>query len=124
MKKIFFTMVVAIFAMASANGQEKKNGLDTIDIQMPRFCCESMTPIIEHCLAYEKGVEAFDVEEEGKYVSVIFNPKKTDMKKIEMALSEVGVETPDFKANPKAIEKLPSCCRATAKGEKASCTSH
>jgi copper chaperone CopZ len=120
MKKLILTLIVAVLSLTAAQAQQKSN-VETIDIQMPRFCCPSLTPIIEKCLAFERGVKEFSVNEEDKYVTVTFNTKKTNQEKIEKALAAIGVETPNCKANVKAVDKLPACCQAAAKGERDGC---
>ncbi|MDR0790414.1 MAG: hypothetical protein LBO06_06430 [Bacteroidales bacterium] len=120
MKKVILMLIAVLFSLTAAQAQEKSN-VETVDIQLPRFCCSSLTPIIEKCLAFERGVKDFSVKEEDKYVRVTFNSKKTSQEKIEKALGAIGVETPNCKANARAIEKLPACCQSAAKGEREGC---
>ncbi|MDR1725008.1 MAG: hypothetical protein LBR28_01250 [Bacteroidales bacterium] len=120
MKQIGLVVILAVLSIVTANAQ-KVSTTDTVDIQMPRFCCESLTPIVEKCLVFERGVKSVTVNSEDKYVTIIFNHKKTNQEKLEKALADIGVETPNCKANVKAIEKLPACCRAAAKGERDGC---
>jgi copper chaperone CopZ len=120
MKKIFLTAIAVTLSFASAYSQKVSTN-DTIDIQMPRYCCGSMNPTIEKCLVYEKGVKDFSINGEDRYVTIVFNSKKTNQQKLEEALAKVGVETPNCKANEKAIEKLPACCRSSARGESEGC---
>ena len=120
MKKVILTFIVAAFSLTVAQAQQNST-VEVVDINMPRFCCSSLTPIIEKCLAFERGVKEFSVNEKEKYVTVSFNAKKTNQEKIEKALAAIGVETSNCQANTKAIEKLPTCCKATAKGESEGC---
>ena len=120
MKKVILTFILASFSLIAAQAQ-KESTTEVVDINMPRFCCPSMTPIIEKCLAFERGVKEFSVNEKEKYVTVTFNAKRTSQEKIEKALAAIGVETSNCQANARAIEKLPACCKATAKGESEGC---
>ena len=73
-------------------------------------------------LAYEKGVESFQINPVTKSVIVTFKEKKTSQEKIEKALAKSGFETPNFEANKRMIEKLPTCCKNTAKGLESNCS--
>ncbi|MDR1846613.1 MAG: heavy-metal-associated domain-containing protein [Bacteroidales bacterium] len=120
MKRFFLTIILAALSVLSANAQKASTN-DTVDIQLPRYCCASLNPTIERCLAYEKGVKDFIINGEDKYVTVVFNSVKTNPQKIEEALAKAGVETPNCRANIKAIAKLPACCQGAAKGEREGC---
>lgn len=117
MKKMLIACVVALFATFGAAAQEK-----TVQISLPKYCCGESDPIIEKTLAYEKGVESFQVNGVTKSVLVTFNEKKTSQEKIEKALAKAGFETEHFAANKRAVEKLPGCCKNTAKGLAGGCS--
>ena len=111
MKKVLMFCLFAFIGAIGVMAQER-----TVQISLPKYCCGESDPIIEKTLAYEKGVESFQVNPITKSVLVTFKENKTTQEKIEKALAKAGFETPNFKANKRAIEKLPACCKNTAKG--------
>ncbi len=117
MKKALFVCLVALFGAMGAAAQEK-----TVQISLPKYCCAESDPIIEKTLAYERGVESFQVNGITKSVLVTFKENKTSVEKIEKALAAAGFETEHFPAKKRAIEKLPTCCKNTAKGLESNCS--
>ena len=125
MKKFFLLAMMAIFAFATANAQEQAVAEEqTVQISLPKYCCSESDALIEKTLAYEKGVESFQLNPITKSVLVTFKTKKTNQMKIEKALAKAGFETPNFKANERAVAKLPNCCKNTARGLESGCGHH
>ena len=125
MKKFFLVAMMAIFAFATANAQEQAVAEEqTVQISLPKYCCSESDALIEKTLAYEKGVESFQLNPITKSVLVTFKTKKTNQLKIEKALAKAGFETPNFKANERAVAKLPNCCKNTARGLESGCGHH
>lgn len=110
-------------ANAQNNAQGKKLPADakTTVISIPGYCCKGLNATIENTLAYEKGVVGWELNPEKKNVSVTYRSKKTNPERIEKALSENGVRTEHFAANPRAIKDLPKCCQPAARGGEADC---
>ena len=81
-----------------------------IEIQTSAVCdmCKSR---IEHDLAYAKGVKYVELDSETKVVKVEYNSSKTDPDKIRTAISEIGYDADDVKADQQAHDKLPACCQ-------------
>lgn len=117
MKKVLMFCLFALIGAIGVMAQER-----TVQISLPKYCCEESDPIIEKTLAYEKGVESFQINGVTKSVLVTYKENKTSQEKIEKALAKAGFETPNFKANKRAIEKLPTCCKNTAKGIESGCS--
>ncbi len=122
MKKVLLLAVMAIFAMTIGVAQEQSAPTEqTVQISLPKYCCSESDALIERTLAYEKGVESFQLNPITKSVLVTFKTKKTSQEKIEKALAKAGFETPNFKANERAVAKLPGCCKNTARGIESGC---
>ena len=120
MKKItvlFAVMMMTILLGAGnqAIAQEKKNSTEEVKIQTSAVCgmCKER---IEHDLAFEKGIKSVSLDNETKIVTVGYSPKKTNPDNIRLALSKIGYDADDVKADPVAYEQLPGCCK---KGSKA-----
>lgn len=123
-KTIFITAILLmVFSITFAQKQDKKSipNEATAVIQLDKFCCKSEVPIVEKTLAYERGVKSFEVSVENKNVTVVYKPKSTSVEKIAKALAKAGVQANNIEADARAIEKLPSCCKNTAKGLASGC---
>jgi hypothetical protein len=47
-------------------------------------------------------------------VTVIYNPKKTDVQSIKKSISEAGYDADEVTANEKGYSKLSDCCKKDA----------
>ena len=81
--------------------------------------CEMCKERIEKKLAFTKGVSDvnLDVESKDKVVTVIFNPKKTNVLKLKKAIAEVGYDADEVMAETAGYDKLPGCCKKGGKME-------
>lgn len=112
-KGIFAALTLAVFMLTSATGYaQDKDGKGEIKIQTSAVCgmCKDR---IEEGLAYEAGIKSADLDLSTKIVTVVFNPSKTDESKIKLAISNMGYDAGDMKANADAYAKLPACCKKT-----------
>ncbi len=57
------------------------------------------------------GVTSADWDKETKMIKVTFDPAKTDLHKIHMAIAKAGHDTDMHKASQEAYDKLPGCCK-------------
>jgi copper chaperone CopZ len=73
--------------------------------------CEMCKETIEKGLAFEKGVKRSVLDVDSKYVTVTYNPEKTDESKIRKAITKLGYDADDQLADPKAYSKLDACCK-------------
>jgi len=71
-------------------------------------CCKER---IEEVMQFTRGVTAVDLDIESSILTVTFKTKKTDTDKLRKAVSLIGYNADDVKANRKAHDKLPSCCQ-------------
>ncbi len=73
--------------------------------------CGSCKERIEEKLNYTGGVRFAELDVESKVLTVKYSTKKITLDEIKKILSELGYDADDVKANPKAVEKLPTCCK-------------
>ena len=66
---------------------------------------------IEKAASSVDGVKSADWDVETKMTEVTFNPDKTDIHKIHMAIAKAGHDTGMHKASNEVYEKLPGCCK-------------
>ena len=102
---LFFAAIPFSFGQ---NGNEAKVQIKTSAI------CKMCKATIEKYLAYEKGVKASDLDVPSKVVTVVYNPKKTDIQKIKQAINKSGYDADELPADAKAYNALEACCKKDA----------
>lgn len=58
------------------------------------------------------GVKMYELDEKKMTITVYYNSKKTDLTMIKKAISKLGYDADDVKADPKGYENLDGCCKA------------
>lgn len=66
---------------------------------------------IENAVSDLNGVEKANWDKETKMLEVTYNTEKTDIKKIQKAISEVGHDTELYSAKDEVYVELPACCK-------------
>ena len=117
MKRILTAMLLclAFIGMSSTVSAQKKNqNIESIEIKVSGQCgmCKER---IEKEMAYTKGVKTFKMDLRTKTLALTYDKRKTTPEKIKTAISKLGHDADDVKANEKAYDKLPNCCKATHK---------
>ncbi|TGD59789.1 heavy-metal-associated domain-containing protein [Flavobacterium humi] len=59
-----------------------------------------------------KGVRMYELDDAKMTFTIYFNPKKTNLQEIRIAISKLGYDADEVKADPKAYESLDGCCKA------------
>jgi len=98
---LILTMTISSFVNAQT---------DTLVVKTTVLCDECKERI-EHDLSFAKGVKSNVVNLDTKEVTVVYNPEKTDPQKIRVAITKIGYGADSLKADQKAFNKLPLCCR-------------
>ncbi|MDZ7896557.1 MAG: heavy metal-associated domain-containing protein [Arcicella sp.] len=103
---LFALLFVSMLAFAD------KPKSETVKIKTSAIC-EECKERIEKKLAFTKGVTDVnvDLDSKDKLVTVMFNPKKTNLAKLKKAITEVGYDADDMVAIPASYDKLPGCCK-------------
>ena len=104
MKNLFLLFLFTVFA-SLVHAQT-----DTLVVKTSVLCDECKERI-EHDLSFAKGVKSNVVNLETKEVTVVYNSAKTDPQKIREAITKIGYSADSLKADQKAFNKLPLCCR-------------
>ncbi len=84
---------------------------DTVRIHTSSLC-DMCKKTIERDLSFEKGVKTINLDIDSKLVTVVYLPSKTNPEKIRVALTKIGYDADSLKADAKAFDKLPDCCKA------------
>lgn len=108
MKKVIFTLCVAVLMGSTALAQEKKT--EKVEIHTSAIC-EMCKETIEYELTFTKGIKFVELDVDSKIVTVEYNPKKVSIEDIRNGISGVGYNADSVKRDPKAYANLPFCCR-------------
>jgi cation transport ATPase len=57
------------------------------------------------------GVKMYSLDDKTMEFTVYYNVKKTDLEKIKVAISKLGYDADDVKAELSSFEKLDNCCK-------------
>lgn len=103
---------LAIFSLAvlfSLPAFAQNQNIDTATVKVDGVCgmCKER---IENA-AYIKGVKKATWDKETKMLTVIYQPKKVTILKIEESVAEAGHDTQDVKATDKAYAQIHNCCK-------------
>lgn len=118
MKTILKTFVIAFTAILFSNNaaaQEKKT-VQTATIKTTIHCdhckaCETCGQLFNQKLLKEPGVQMVILDETAMTIKVTYNSKKTDLAKVKAAISKLGYNADDVKADPAGYENLDGCCK-------------
>lgn len=103
-----YILILSVFFM----GMLTMNAQKTKEIQIKTSAqCEMCKDRIEKALSYENGVVSSNLDLKTKIVTVVYNPKKISPDRLRLAISKVGYQADDLKADPFAYEALPACCK-------------
>ncbi len=58
-----------------------------------------------------KGVKMYELDDEKMTFTIYYNAKKTDLQTIKVAISKLGYDADEIKADTKAYESLDECCK-------------
>jgi periplasmic mercuric ion binding protein len=119
MKKVLksILVVIAIFCISNtAIAQEKKtNGKAVIKTVLNcNHCkaCETCGLKFKTEMLKIKGVKMYELDDKKMTFTIYFNPKKTDLQTIKVAISKMGFDADEVKATQEGIATLDSCCKS------------
>ncbi len=103
-------ILVIVFCFFSVSAFAQK---ETIKIQTSASCFEGpcCKERIEEEMQFTRGVTAVDLDIESAVLTITFKTKKTNSDKLRKVISSIGYHADDVKADKKAHDRLPSCCR-------------
>jgi mercuric ion binding protein len=113
MKTIILTIALAtVAAFASAQVASKQ----TIIIKTKIYCdhcekCETCGQKFAHDIPFIKGVSDYKFDTKAQTITLTYNPKKTTPDALRKAISLIGYDADNVKADAKAVEKLDGCCK-------------
>ncbi len=109
---IGFILIISLFWTISL-GQGKT---ETVVIKTMIYCdhcmqCESCSGKLEDELFFNKGIKSIRLDDKEMTITVTYNPEKITPDAIRLAISKLGFDADDVKADPVGYSKLDRCCR-------------
>jgi len=106
--------VAAFILLISVNAGVAQTAAAEVKIKTSAIC-EMCKERIEKGVSKEKGVIKSDVDVDTKYITVKYDPSKTNPAKIREAIATTGYDADSVAAKPAAYKKLPHCCQKGGK---------
>ena len=120
MKAFAFSFLLALGTASAAQAQTApvaaataKKGPEQVQFKTSAVCdmCKAR---LEKSLAYEKGVQAVNLDVPSKVLTVTYNPAKTTPAALQTAVQKTGYDADQLSADARAYDRLPDCCKKTA----------
>jgi copper chaperone CopZ len=73
--------------------------------------CETCGQNFQENLYKVSGLKMYELNQEAMTITVFYNGKKTNLKTIKTAITKLGFDADEMKADPEAYEKLDDCCK-------------
>jgi periplasmic mercuric ion binding protein len=109
-----FMLTALTFMFQNTNAQTAKSGTKTIKIKTTAIC-DMCKDRITKGLSYDKGVKSTNLDIPTKTLTIVYDESKTTPEKIKVAITKVGYDADEMKADKVAYEKLPACCKSGKK---------
>lgn len=108
-----FLFLITLSGLVYSNNSPKT---ETIVIKTKIYCdhckaCESCGAKFDKILVFEKGIKMVTLDETAMTVTVMYNSRKTSPEKIRSAISKLGFDADEVKADSVAYDNLDGCCK-------------
>ena len=117
MKTIKYLLIAFTTLLFSNNlSAQQQKTVQTAVIKTAIYCdhckyCETCGDKFNSTLLREKGVQMVVLDEKAMTIIVTYNSKKTDLPTIKKAISKLGYDADDVKADTVAYQGLDDCCK-------------
>ncbi len=116
---------ISVDAQDNASKKDKKNKKDvttevsttqTVVIKTNIYCshfqqCGGGAPRVQTGLSTVAGISAVVIDEKAMTITVTYDSSVTSPEAIRTAISQLGLDADDVKADPEAYAKLDGCCK-------------
>ncbi len=113
MKKLLTFLIVVLMGMTVF---AQKAETQTITIQT-NGTCEHCKKVMMENVPQWKGVEKCTYDLKTAKLTITYQPQKTSPETLRTAISQLGYDADNVKADAEARAKLPSCCTQANKGQ-------
>lgn len=91
--------------------KNNKNNIEHKMIKIPSAQCDICKATISKAIKKVKGVKSFEVDIDNHIIHINYDNTLTNLGKIEDAITKVGYDANNKKADPNAYAKLDDCCK-------------
>ena len=110
--KITGILSILFFVSANVQAQSAAPAEKKVTVQIKTTAeCDMCKARIEKEMGFVKGVKKAELDLATKVLTVTYLTKKTSLDEIRKAISKIGYDADDVKAENKAFKKLPECCQ-------------
>jgi mercuric ion binding protein len=113
---ILNSILLTVFVMLITNtvSAQKSNGKAVIKTTLNcDHCkeCETCGLKFKTEMLKIKGVKMYELDDKKMTFTVYYNPKKTNLQNIKVAISKLGYDADEVKATPQGLATLDGCCK-------------
>lgn len=109
MKRLSLTAILMLILAMTINLKAEEK-LTSAKIKSP-VQCEMCDATIKKGLAKVSGIDSVVVDLENQIITVAYDEEETSIERIRRAISKLGYDADDVKADPRAYSKLSKCCK-------------
>lgn len=112
--KSMFLFAAVLFISNTVTAQQKTNQKAVIKtILHCDHCkeCETCGLKFKTEMLKIQGVKMYELDDKAMTFTVYYNAKKTNLQNIKVAITKLGYDADDVKADPMAYESLDGCCK-------------
>ena len=111
-----FLLIVTLLACSGNAFAQKQKTVEKAIVKTNIYCnhcakCETCGEKFQKVLLREKGIQMVTVDEKEMTIEVVYNTKKTDLAKVKTAITRLGYDADEMKADIAAYEGLDNCCK-------------
>ncbi|MFT6501315.1 MAG: copper chaperone CopZ [Crocinitomicaceae bacterium] len=99
-----------MFFLVGFSYSQKTEKIQTVKIKTSAECGQCKDRL-EEKLNYTKGVKFSELNLTENLLEVKFNSEKISLEQVKNVIVDLGYDADEMKANAKAVENLPSCCK-------------
>jgi len=111
----FLLAVALFFSVSAAQAQEVAKAKAKGSAEQVQFktsaVCDMCKARLEKSMAYEKGVQAANLDVKSKLLTVTYRPDKTTPEALRTAVQRTGYDADGQTADARAYDRLPDCCK-------------
>ena len=104
------SIIILVLILVSTLGFSQTKKDSTLRIKTSAVC-DMCKQRIEQGMAFEKGIKDIVLDTATKVATVKYSIARTTPENIRKAITKLGYDADGMPADPKAYEKLPTCCK-------------
>lgn len=113
--KLVFTILIAVFTIQTSVAQDGKKNEKAV-IKTTIHCdhckvCETCGQLFDAEMLKIKGLKMYELDDKNMTFTVHYNGQKTNLEAIKTAITKLGYDADDMKADMAAYDKLDGCCK-------------